>query len=119
MLGDNEDYFAHEEEVFETWITQIKRALKSDTECIYVDATHLSETARNKVLNRLDLNGVSIIPVSFEVSLERCLNQNAKRTGRARVPEDVIRNMHKVYKAPSMDEKYEYIGIIKVGENDL
>lgn len=119
LLDDSDDYFAHEDEVFETWIYQIKKALRSPIANVYVDATHLSEKARNKVLNRLDLSDVSVIPVSFNIPLEICLAQNAKRTGRANVPENVIRDMYKNYKAPTMKEKYEYEAIIEVGETNI
>lgn len=119
LLNDSDDYFAHEDEVFETWIAQIKRALRTPGANVYVDATHLSEKARNKVLSRLDLTSVSVIPVSFKPSLETCLKQNSYREGRARVPENVIKDMYNKYKAPTMNEKYEYEAIIEVGETNV
>ena len=54
MLKDNEDYFAHEDEVWCAWIKQIKNGLENpEVENIYVDATHLNDRAREKVLNEL------------------------------------------------------------------
>lgn len=112
LLGENEDYFAHEDEVFDTWIVQIKKAIREGNENIYVDATHLTEKARNKVLDRLNLKNVEVVPVAFRTPLEKCIELNARRTGLANVPESAIRNMYKTYKIPTMYEKYKYAAII-------
>lgn len=111
MLQEDDEYFAHETEVFAAWIVQIKKALRSDVDIICVDATHLSEKARNAVLDRLPLKNVDIIPVSFEVPLDTCLQRNNQRVGRARVPEQVIKNMYNSYTPPSFKEKYDYADI--------
>ena len=117
MLKDGEDYFKYENEVFDQFINQINDALAS--ECyshIFADATHLTEKARNKTLDRLHLTeDVIIIPVSVRPTLERCIEQNNRRSGLAHVPESAIRRMYESYKAPTYQEKYNYHYIMHKG----
>lgn len=116
MVSENEEYFAKEGEVFNAFIRAIKAAIKDDSiEDIYIDATHLTETSRNKVLDRF-VWGVrdKLYVVAFDVNLETCLERNNKRTGRERVPEYVIKNMAKTYTKPTYNEKYRYKNIIEV-----
>lgn len=118
MLKDGEDYFSREDEVFKTFIESINIAIDSEVEHIYIDATHLSEKARNQVLDSLHsiVSGYSIIPVNFIISLETCLNNNEKRIGRAYVPRGVIKRMHTIFVPAKEGEKYSYKEIITIGE---
>ena len=55
IIGDFDDYFAKENEVFTIFIQKIQEAIDNNdgpTE-IYCDATHLTKKSRNKVLNAL------------------------------------------------------------------
>ncbi len=114
MLKEGDDYFKYEDEVFNTFINQINNAI--DSNCIpniFIDATHLNEKARNKVLDRLHLNDdVWIVPVDVRPPLERCIEQNDRRSGLAHVPESVIRKMYASYQPPTYHEKYFYHTII-------
>ena len=110
MVGEDEEYFAKEDEVFNAFCSKIQEALE-DAEGhgnIYVDATHLNEKARNKVLDRLDLRNASLYAIDFQVPLMTCFKQNAQRRGRAFVPESAIRRMHFQYMPPTENEKYKY-----------
>ena len=102
MVREDEPYFERENEVFNTWISQICEALTNPlVEDIYVDATHLNDRSREKTLSRLPKENVEeIINVVFKVPIEVCLERNAQRTGREVVPEDAIRNMEKSFKMP-------------------
>ena len=54
LLKDDEDYFAHEDEVVALWLEKITNAINNPkVEDIYIDATHLTEKSRAKVLNEL------------------------------------------------------------------
>ena len=114
MLKEGDDYFKYENEVFDEFINQINRAIDSKSiPNIFIDATHLNEKARNKVLDRLHLNdNVWIVPVSVRPPLERCIEQNDRRSGLAHVPESAIRKMHASYQPPTYHEKYFYHMII-------
>ena len=95
MIGEDEDYFAHENEVFEAWILSIQVAIaNSEIENVYIDATHLNEKSRDKVLNRLNLENAILCAVNFIVPLEECIRRNDLREGRAKVSRSVIRRMY-------------------------
>lgn len=117
MLKEGEDYFKYENEVFEQFVAQINDALGSERySYVFADATHLNEKSRNKTLDRLHLSeDTIIIPVSVRPPLERCIEQNDRRSGLAYVPETVIRRMYESYKAPTYQEKYNYHYIIHKG----
>lgn len=120
LLKDDEDYFAHEDEVFEKFCKEIQYGIDSPSyNYIFVDATHLNERSRNKVLDRLEnLNTVNIIPVDFQISLETCIAQNEKRKDnpRAYVPKDPLLRMYYAYRAPTNKEKHKYFKIIHIRE---
>lgn len=116
-LNKDDEYFAKEEEVFKTFIIWIKAALKKH-DIVYVDATHLTEKARNKVLNQLNLDNIDIIPVNFMITENECLKRNHNRTGRTRVPDKVIHNMSISFAPATFNEKYKYKQIIYVRQNE-
>lgn len=123
LLKDGEDYFAHEDEVFDKFCSYIQNEINNKkTKNIFADATHLSEKARNKVLDKLDLKNVNLFAINFIVPLEVCLMQNEKRkeSKYGYVPRSVIRRMHYSFKpAISEGEKYNYtILTYKVGDDD-
>lgn len=107
LVNENEEYFSHEKDVFNEFIKAINEGIKAHS-VIYVDATHLNEISRNKVLDRLNLENVNIIPVNFEVNLDDCLIRNSQRTGRANIPNKVIENMYKTFAPAGYGEKYSY-----------
>ena len=116
MVKEEEEYFSKEDEVYLVWIENIQRAIRENIENIYIDATHLSEKARNKLLDSLCLTEeCQLIPVNFHTSVEQCIANNENRTGRAYVPHSVIRNMYNSFKPASFNERYKYHTIIDVG----
>lgn len=98
LLKDGEDYFAHEDDVVRLWTEKVHQAILSpDVDDVYIDATHLTEKSRAKVINSLPASDYTITTVFFDIPLDICLERNASRTGRAHVPEETIRNMHRAY----------------------
>ena len=106
ILKDEDDYFAHENEVFNEFINRINQAIHEGIEAIFVDATHISEASREKVLRRLDLEGLDVCPIVFHTPLHVCLKRNASRTGRAKVPASAIKNMAKGFSNPELDARH-------------
>jgi predicted kinase len=107
MLKEGEYYFAREDEVLQEFLNQVVAAWKCPwVDEIYVDATHLTEGARKKVVLFAEEAGCEfdLIAVVVKPSLEQCLEQNAKRTGRECVPEKVIRNMYACMTSPLYDD---------------
>ena len=110
MVGDDEEYFARENEVFEAWIFSIQAAIaNSAIENVYIDATHLNEKSRDKVLNKLNLENATLCAVNFTVPLEECIRRNDLREGRAKVPRSVIRRMHFSFVPAEQGEKYKEV----------
>ena len=115
ILKEDEDYFAHEDEVFEVFVRKIQNSLDSFNECI-ADATHLSEKSRNKLLNKLSLEDTDIIILNFEVPIETLIERNEQRSGRSYVPKSVIRRMFYQFQPATQNEKYKYKDIITIKE---
>ena len=52
LLKDEEDYFAHEDEVYDEFIRQIKSDLKT-CDVVIADATHITVSSRKKLFKSL------------------------------------------------------------------
>lgn len=112
MVKENEDYFSKENAVFKEFYTQAQKAIDGEAQAIFIDATHINEKSRNKILDKLNLTNVDLYAINFKIPLEMCLSNNAKRTGRECVPEDAIKNMHQNFKPADDNEKYKYRSIL-------
>ena len=116
IVKDEEDYFSHEKEVFKHFVSAIVHYLPYDD--VIADATHLNEFSRRKLTQAIDMytTDYKIIYVVFNISADTCVARNANRTGRANVPENIIRNMCRDFRVPTKDEDERVIDIIEVGE---
>lgn len=115
FLEDGDDYFSKEDEVFTTFVSSISDAIDDDyVEEILVDATHLNEKSRNKVLKYLDLDCVNLIPVNFLIDFDLALERNNMRDGRSCVPRSSLVNMHSAFRPATHREKYPYDKILNV-----
>lgn len=114
IIKDDEDYFSHENEVFELFIQQIQLNLDNpEIENIFVDATHLTPKARHQVLSRLNLKGVKeLICVVFKIPVEVALERNEQRNGRAVVPRSVVRRMSEQLMLPIPQEHFTSIIVV-------
>jgi predicted kinase len=109
FLKEGEDYFAHENKVKKIFFDTIANTTSSfEWENIYIDATHLNPKARDRTLWNIS-KYCSVVAVSFEVPAEVAIERNKKRSGLARVPDNVIWNMKSRYKIPSLDEGFDEI----------
>lgn len=109
LLKDGDEYFAKEDEVFDTFVRYIQESIDNPDipENIYCDATHITEGSRNKLLNALDLTNIKkITAIVVKPSLEETLRRNEQRSGRAYVPRSVIRRMYYQFDNPEEDTKY-------------
>lgn len=116
ILKKDEDYFSHEKEVFKRFVQAIVHYIPYDD--VVADATHLNEFSRRKLTQAIDMytTDYKIIYVVFNVDADTCVMHNANRGGRANVPENIIRNMCRDFRAPTRDEDERVIDIIEVGE---
>ena len=117
IIKEDEDYFSHEKEVFKEFVSEIASRIIMGCDVI-ADATHLNEFSRRKLTQALDryTSEYKIIYVVFNVCADTCVTRNANRTGRANVPENIIRNMCRDFRTPTKDEDERVIDIIEVGE---
>lgn len=121
LLEDEEDYFSKEELVKIKFFNDTVEKLDNYEDCdVFVDATFLTQRTRTtfieKVLATAHKKNVAVNVVSFLVDLGTCLRQNAYRTGRAYVPEDVVTKMYYRYQPPTTKE-YPYKRILVI-ENE-
>lgn len=113
LLTDEDDYFAKENEVIKTFIESIDKSLVMEEYCgdVFADATHLSPKGRAQVLKQLK-NKDRVSVIYLDIPLNVILERNAKRTGRALVPEDVVRRMYNSIQLPTRAEGIESIYFI-------
>lgn len=99
ILNPGEEYFSREKEVLREFRKQAQSAIDNEEiDSVLLDASHLSDKAIAKTLRNLNIPGdVRIINVRLITPLNVCLERNALRKGRERVPDDVIKNAYSIY----------------------
>ena len=107
MISDEDEYLSKEKEVFNEYITQIDQALTKNYHRIFADATQLNEASRSKALHQLKNKPNQTIVIYMTTSLEETLKRNRQRTGRALVPDDVVKRMYKSMQKPTEKEKID------------
>lgn len=109
LVRENEDYFSKETEVFETFVSEVQKAIDDKINVIVIDATHVSAGSRKKILSRLTHTyGYELEAVVFDVSIETLKERNQLREGRAKVPDSAIENMYYNFSEPTIEELQEY-----------
>lgn len=107
LLGEDDPYFSKEKEVWKHFVAKIEAGLEKGAD-VYADATHLNPASRSKLLNCLaDVGEVNAI--YFDLPIELIKRQNAKRSGRAYVPEEQLESMAKNYQRPEFKEGFDHI----------
>lgn len=107
LLGEDDPYFSKEKEVWKHFVAKIEAGLEKGAD-VYADATHLNPASRSKLLNCLaDVGEVNAI--YFDLPIELIKKQNAKRSGRAYVPEEQLESMAKNYQKPEFKEGFDHI----------
>jgi len=110
LLKDDEDYFAHETQVFVQFYLNIRYELEQGFDVV-ADATHINHYSRNKLLRELRSTDFDLIYVCFDTPFEVCLERNSKREGRHKVPEETMDSMWCSYEEPTMQENERCIGV--------
>ena len=129
LLEKEEDYFSHEQEVFNIFIKEIFNALREGKDC-FADATHLTRVSRKKLFNAiLDCNKKyfdkgflkvdKIYAIYLNTPLEVCLERNENRTGLAHVPSNKIEEMYINSQKPMKEEGFDNIITINYGEKEI
>ena len=93
MIDDGE-FSPTKEEFIRSIESQLIRSAVRDGFDVILDNTNLVPTTVKRVHNLAEgLGDIKIIEKGFNVSIEDCHKRNQLRTGRARVPDDVINKM--------------------------
>lgn len=106
-LKNDEAYFSHEKEVFDTFVSTLAASVLSNKNTV-ADATNLNETSRTKLLKalaaRLLPSAYNIIFIYFDTSYATCFRRNALRQDRNRVPDTDFSAMFAAQSFPSYNE---------------
>ena len=118
IIKEEDDYFSKEKQVFGEYVRRICESLK-DTYVVntIADATHLNKISRDKLINAIyrmypELE-FDIVMVYFDIPVEVCIFRNNKRSGRARVPENVIKNMYATLEFPKCRKNLIRVEIVR------
>lgn len=106
LLKPGEDYFSHEKEVWNQFISKIAHYANAGRD-VCIDATHINIASRNKLYRSLE----SWLKVNYEIHwvvmdtcFSKCLKRNETREGLQQVPESAIRNMYDSMSTPTLQE---------------
>lgn len=111
IVGEDEEYFSHEDEVFDTFINYINQTLENpNIDQIFIDATHLNRRSRRKTISRIRMANVEELNcIYFTTPKSVCQARNSLRKGRSKVPTSAIDNMFNSYSVPTKDEGFTHI----------
>ena len=90
-------------------------ALRRRKNCV-IDNTNINLLERARYIPDARRSGARVVGYFFEPNLEACIERNAKRVGRARVPEHVIRQKLSRFERPSLREGFDALYRVKVTE---
>jgi predicted kinase len=99
ILAPGEEYFSREQEVLKEFRRQAQNAIDNEEiNYVLLDASHLSDKSIAKTLKNLNISkDVRVVNVRLTTPLEVCLERNALREGRERVPDEVIKNAYSIF----------------------
>ena len=117
LLKEGENYFSHEKEAFHKFVTTLAQTLVDGFDVI-ADATHLNEFSRYKLTRAIDqyTKNYNIVYIVFYTKMNVSMERNAQRTGRERVPDNIMRQMYENFQVPTQTEDFRAKGIIEVEE---
>lgn len=118
IIREEDDYFSKEKQVFNEFVNRICGNLSDAwVTNVIADATHLNENSRDKLINAIRRKRpnlpLHITIVYFDIPLEVSKFRNAKREGRARVPDSVMDRMYQQLEFPKLREGLERIEIVR------
>lgn len=97
LLKEGEDYFSHEDEVYDRFVGTIANTLIDGFDVI-ADATHCNHGSRAKLYNYLRLwhmppEDYDVVFIQMTTSFEECMKRNDLREGVTHVPKSVMKRM--------------------------
>ena len=116
LLFDDEQEQRFQDLVFSNLRSMLKARLIARRPMSYVDATNLTSHDRHSWIKLAKDYGYDVQGLFFDVPLEVCMERHQRR-GRA-VPEDIMRKMAGKLKAPTFDEGFSKITVVRVKQKE-
>jgi predicted kinase len=116
MLFDDPAEQRFQDLVFSNLRSMLKARLIARRPTNYVDATNLTPQERNNWVKLAKDFGYEAHAVFFDVPLDVCLERHNRRD--RIVPEDVMRKMSAKLKAPTFDEGFAKITVVRVKQKE-
>jgi len=116
LLFDDAQEQRFQDLVFSNLRSMLKARLIARRPMNYVDATNLTPHDRHSWIKLAKDYGYDVQGVFFDVPLEVCMERHQRR-GRA-VPEDIMRKMAAKLKAPTFEEGFSKITVVRVKQKE-
>src|SRR5207253_361761 len=116
LLFDDPQEQRFQDLVFSNLRSMLKARLVARRPMNYVDATNLTPHDRSSWIKLAKDYGYDVQGVFFDVPLEVCMERHQRR-GRA-VPEDIMRKMAGKLKAPTFEEGFSKITVVRVKQKE-
>ncbi|HTZ97440.1 MAG TPA: AAA family ATPase [Terriglobales bacterium] len=116
MLFDDPTEQRFQDLIFSNLRSMLKARLIARRPMNYVDATNLTPHERHGWIKLAKDFGYEVQAVFFDVPVDVCLERNRKRE--RVVPEDVMRRMAGKLKAPTFDEGFAKITVVRVKQKE-
>jgi predicted kinase len=116
VLFDDVEEQRYQSLVFSTLRSLLRARLVAKMPWNYVDATNLSTGERKQWIQMSRSLGYEVHAVFFDVPLAVCLERNSRRE--RVVAEDVLRRMAAKLKAPTFEEGFAKIVVVRVKQKD-
>jgi len=117
LLFDDPTEQRFQDLIFSNLRSMLKARLIARRPLNYVDATNLTPHDRHGWIKLAKDYGYEVQAVYFDVPLETCLERNRKRD--RVVPEDVMRRMAGKMKAPTFEEGFSKITVVRVKQKEV
>ncbi|CAM2011014.1 AAA family ATPase [Acanthopleuribacter pedis] len=91
--------------------------LKLGLSCV-IDNTNPARSDRTRYLAAAKQADYTITGYFFEAKIDACLARNARRTGKARIPDAGVRATRNRLEAPSFEEGFGTLYFVRIDEND-
>lgn len=116
LLFDDPTEQRFQDLIFSNLRSMLKARLIARRPMNYVDATNLTPHDRHGWIKLAKDYGYEVQAVFFDVPVETCLERNRKRE--RTVPEDVMRRMAGKLKAPTFEEGFSKITVVRVKQKE-
>ena len=117
LLFDDAQEQRFQDLVFSNLRSMLKARLIARRPLNYVDATNLTPQERHSWIKLAKDYGYEVQAVFFDVPVDVCLERNRKRE--RSVDEDVMRKMAAKLKAPTFEEGFSKVTVVRVKKKDV